>query len=319
MHISALRSTDPGYLKGLFLSWVLQKHRGWLCPWGGNFLQPATQEKCWIESSFGLKLFPNSWCVYAAVLELSAYVFHFTLKSYLSCLCTEPAQIQQGLLKRVVSAGFVKKDCAFLYLNCHWKQYCCCVPELTSPASHEQRARLGVSEFKAWLIHKPENMSHGKWQLDYEMSLVNVFLSTFHLHLAGICKWIWTALSFGLLRSSVHNEAIWEGRWKLLCILFTFVAKENNWEIHSIFICLVCWSIFVYWHDVYLNFCHDVVRMERLLMLLCWSLVMMLRVGEGDRYLWSQKGACLLGIKRVGLLRMGWRQGVLEKVSGSEE
>ena len=52
---------------------------------------------------------------------------------------------------------------------------------------------------------------------------------------------------------------------------------------------------------------------------LCWSLVMVLRFGEGDRYLCSQEAACLLGIKGVGLLWMGWREGVLDKVSGNEK
>lgn len=45
---------------------------------------------------------------------------------------------------------------------------------------------------------------------------------------------------------------------------------------------------------------------------------MVFRIGEGHRYLFSQKEACLLAIKMVGLLWMGWR-GVLEKVSGNEE
>lgn len=45
-----------------------------------NFLQPATQKKCHVEIYFGPKLFPDGWCVCAAVLELPACIFHITLK-----------------------------------------------------------------------------------------------------------------------------------------------------------------------------------------------------------------------------------------------
>lgn len=161
-------------------------------------------------------------------------------------------RIQQCFSKRVASVGFVKKDCAFLYLNCHLETLLLCVLELAS-----KPVWVSQSSKHAWFVYQKKCPMSSK---EVTMKCL-LFLSTFHLHLAGICKWVWTAFSFGLLWSNVHNEAIWEGRWKCLCIMFIFVAKGNNWRIHSIFTCLVCWRIVVYcWHDVYLNFWHDLIR-----------------------------------------------------------
>lgn len=141
--------------------------------------------------------------------------------------------------------------------------------------------------------------------------------ATIHLHLAGICKWIWTAFSFGLLWSNVHNEAIWEGRWKWLCIMFIFVATGNNWRIHSIFTCLEYWRIVLYWYDVYLNFWQDLNKKEIGYFCYCVkSCVRVLRVGESDRYLFTkrslsvgtEKGECVIdGRKRVSSGETKWK------------
>lgn len=166
------------------------------------------------------------------------------------------------------------------------------MPELTSLASHEQRAWLGVSEFKAWWIYKPGHNGELTMKCLLLLCSCQPFICILQVFASGFERHFLLDFSEAMFTMKQFERV--GGSFCAFCLFL--LPKGTTGEIPNIFTCLVCWSIFVCWHDVYLNFWHDLIRMKEV----TYAIVLKLGSGAQGWRRWQvsvlQKETCLLGM-----------------------
>lgn len=107
LHTSALRGTNSTCSQELFQYWFFQNNVDWLPHWGAaryGWVYLRCGPACWEvyrknaepKDLLGLSFFLAMHVCYSTTTLV--YIFHITLKRYLSYLCMEPVCIPQGLL-----------------------------------------------------------------------------------------------------------------------------------------------------------------------------------------------------------------------------